>query len=1435
MKKLLFFGFLLFLMKTAHSQITFIPDQNFEQALINQGIDSDNTLNGQVLTADISSRSVVNLSNSNISDLTGIEDFTGTLNLNVSNNQLTTIDVSALSALFSLNVDNNQLTSINFGGLLGISILSCRNNALTSLDVSGITGLENLDFANNQIASIELPVNTSRFEQLVCFQNPIERIDVTPYTNFNGLFAQDCDLFEVKINTAAQFLFVTGNTDLNCIEVDNVAQASANTNWSKDSFASYSLNCPALTKIPDSNFEQALINQGIDTDNTINGFVATSDISGITSLNVSNESISDFRGLEDFSSLLNLDVSDNQHTILDLSSLNNTLQTVNSVFCSNFSTAILGANSNLTSVNFGATQLTSLDVTTVPNLQSLNISGTQITNIDLSNLQQLQSLGASNSPITSLNLNGLTNLTSIDAGNMTSLAGPLDLSKNNALTTFFVSNSLLTSIDLRNGNNSNISLMNVSNNTNLGCIAVDDPNNIPGAWQKDATASYSASCIPTVQVLTFPTTITQAGQTTIDIVFSEPVNGFTQSDIVTSNTTIANFVGAQGSTSYAVVIDISQSVVCDGLTVEVTVPAGVATSVSSGLANTAGSASGVGVDANTPTFVTQDVIAQLDSNGQVSIAPEDFDNGSTDNCTAASDLVFTTVQNTTNLDCTDIGAHMIMLVITDAVGNAVGGSVNLTVVDDLPPNLQVQDATLQLDANGGATLQQSDVVVSATDNCSVASTTLSKTSFDCSNVGQNEVVVTVTDGSGNTTNLSATVTIEDAVFPNVITQNATIQLNASGQATITSTIIDGGSSDNCGLASVVPSKTSFTCSDLGTNTVTLTVTDVNGNVSTDTAVVTVEDNQPLTAIAQDITVQIDANGQATITPQDVDNGSGSGCNGNPTLSLDITSFDCSDIGNPVTVTLTATEGGNSVTDTAVVTVEDDIPPTVITQDLTLQLNNNGLVGLNVGDVNNGSADNCTGGTISINKSSFTCADVGQNTVTLTFTDASGNISTGDAIITVEDNIAPNTLAQDITVQLNASGQASITPNDIDAGSSDNCAIDTLSLDKTDFTCSDLGQNTVTLTVTDVNGNANTATATVTVEEDPNQPLVAIAQDITVSLGSDGTVSIAPSDVDNGSGSGCNSSPTLSLDITSFDCSDLGTNTVILTSTEGSDSDSATATITIVDDLAPAVVAQDISVVLDANGQASIVASDIDNGSSDNCTASSDLVLALDSTAFNCTDLGTNTVILTVTDVEGNSASTSATVTVTEDVAPTVITQDITITLDSDGNASVDPGDIDNGSFDDCSGVADLSINALDLVCPVLGDIIVTLTVLDGAGNSASGTAIVTITATDDDNNGIADACENQELVVSKGFSPNGDNNNDTWVVENIEDYPNGVVSVFNRWGELVYRRVGYQNDWDAVSNQIGTEKKLPVGSYLYVIETNDPEVPPVQGWMYINY
>src|SRR5690606_18971446 len=125
------------------------------------------------------------------------------------------------------------------------------------------------------------------------------------------------------------------------------------------------------------------------------------------------------------------------------------------------------------------------------------------------------------------------------------------------------------------------------------------------------------------------------------------------------------------------------------------------------------------------------------------------------------------------------------------------------------------------------------------------------------------------------------------------------------------------------------------CEDVGTPVVvTLTVVDVNGNISTCASTVTIETDPPM-ASCQDITISLGPDGIVIIEPGDIAGESGSNC-GAVELELSEDTFDCEDVGNPVVVTLTVTDAqGIETTCTATVTVIDDTDPICSAQDITV--------------------------------------------------------------------------------------------------------------------------------------------------------------------------------------------------------------------------------------------------------------------------------------------------------------------------------------------------------------------------------------------------------------------------------------------------------------------------------------------------------------------
>jgi hypothetical protein len=160
-----------------------------------------------------------------------------------------------------------------------------------------------------------------------------------------------------------------------------------------------------------------------------------------------------------------------------------------------------------------------------------------------------------------------------------------------------------------------------------------------------------------------------------------------------------------------------------------------------------------------------------------------------------------------------------------------------------PPLVSCKNHEAPLDANGQASIVAFDVSESASDpEGGTLQYSLSQSAFGCSDMGANNVTLTVTDDVGQTASCVAVVTVTDGIAPTVLTRSITVQLDANGAATITPAMIDNGSFDNCGIQSYSLDITSFDCTDVGANTVTLTVQDVNGNPSTRSAVVTVQDN-----------------------------------------------------------------------------------------------------------------------------------------------------------------------------------------------------------------------------------------------------------------------------------------------------------------------------------------------------------------------------------------------------------------------------------------------------------------------------------------------------------------------------------------------------------------------------------------------------------------
>ena len=218
---ILFFGFC----SLTFAQYTSIPDIYFEQQLINDGIDSNTIIDGQILTSEANNYSgALDIANSGISDLTGIEAFFNITSINFNyNTGITSVDLTNSPLLTSITgVGCSGLTSINVTGLVNVTEMQFANASLLSLDVTTNTALETLNIRKNSVSSLDLSQN-GVLTSVNVKQNGLTFLDMRNGNNTN------VTLFNADTNPALQCVFVDDASDPNLVPPV----------WIKDNLSTY--------------------------------------------------------------------------------------------------------------------------------------------------------------------------------------------------------------------------------------------------------------------------------------------------------------------------------------------------------------------------------------------------------------------------------------------------------------------------------------------------------------------------------------------------------------------------------------------------------------------------------------------------------------------------------------------------------------------------------------------------------------------------------------------------------------------------------------------------------------------------------------------------------------------------------------------------------------------------------------------------------------------------------------------------------------------------------------------------------------------------------------------------------------------------------------------------------------------------------------------
>jgi hypothetical protein len=697
-----------------------------------------------------------------------------------------------------------------------------------------------------------------------------------------------------------------------------------------------------------------------------------------------------------------------------------------------------------------------------------------------------------------------------------------------------------------------------------------------------------------------------------------------------------------------------------------------------------------------------------------------------DNCNPNPTVTQSPAANTPLNGHNDV--ETVTLTADDGNGNTASCSFTVTLKDVTPPTIVCPaNMTVAADANCAGVVG-SHAPVSVSDNCNPNPTVTQSPAPSTVLSGHNDVetvTLTADDGNGNTASCTFTVTLKDVTPPSITCPaNMTVAADANCSGVVGSHA-PVAVSDNCNANPTVtqsPAPSTVLSGHNDVETVTLTANDGNGNTASCTFTVTLKDITPPTITCPaNMTVAADANCSGVVgshAPVAV----GDNCTANPVVTQSPAPSTVLNGHNDVeTITLTADDGnGNTTSCTFTVTLKDVTPPTVVCKPFTAALNAAGMATITTGDVYQSGADNCgVVNQVSVVPNTFTCANLGPNTVVLTVNDGNGNTATCNAVVTVVDLIPPTMLCKSIIVALNAAGNVSVTPAQVNNGSFDNCTLSTLTLAPNSFNCSNLGSNTVTLTGTDQSGNTATCQTTVVVI-DTIKPVM-ICKNATIDLNANGQATLVVADVNNGSFDNC--TITFSLSQTLFTCANIGSNLVTLTGTDQAGNTGAcTATVTVRDLIPPVAKCKNVVANLGANGMVTVPPASVDNGSTDNCG----FTLGLNPSTFACSNIGINVVTLTVTDAGGNARTCTARVTVKDATPPTALCKNITITLNDIGQASITIAQVDNGSTDNCS-IASRSLLKTQFTC---GDIAApvnnTLTITDGSGNVSTCIAQITV-------------------------------------------------------------------------------------------------------------
>ena len=438
-------------------------DENFYKCVINAYNNKNNASLGydvSLTDEQLATITSINCSGHNKEDVdvvrstNGLNKLVNITNLDLFDNQITSIDLSHNPSLTSLNLVGNQLTNVDLSHNIALETLLLDSNQLLNIDTSYNTALKNLSLSYNLLTSIDLRYNTL-LTSLDLHQNQLTNIDLSHNRLLTHLYLYSNKLTNIDLNN--NILLETLNLDDNqLVNID----ISHNT-----TLKNLSLSNNLLTSI-NLSYNTALELVNLDGNQLTN--IDLSQNMNLTYLDLANNQLTGI-DLSHNATLKKLELNENEINSIDLSQ-----------------------NINLKSLNLEKNQIAEINISHNPLLTYLNLGYNEFTNIDLSNNVELEELYLIDSKLTNIDLTKNIKLEVLHlesyhfnlSATESIKISELDVSKNVNLRSLFLKDNDLSNIDVSNNpllqdfglENNKLSEVDLSNNTNLSLVWLDGNN-----------------------------------------------------------------------------------------------------------------------------------------------------------------------------------------------------------------------------------------------------------------------------------------------------------------------------------------------------------------------------------------------------------------------------------------------------------------------------------------------------------------------------------------------------------------------------------------------------------------------------------------------------------------------------------------------------------------------------------------------------------------------------------------------------------------------------------------------------------------------------------------------------------------------------------------------------------------------------------------------